>query len=427
MVQRKKSLRTKFRKITIIPLVIFAFLTLIITSILIYTSLRDETKDGLQHLSQTFLQICDLSGKGDYHIVDSHLYRGDKPFDLDHTIVDRIKNDSSVDATIFWRNNRISTTIKNENGTRAVGTTATKKVTDSVLLKGKEYFSDSVKVNNVPYFGNYIPLRNSNEKIVGMLFVGKSRTTVMHTIYRSIMIISSVLILMILFVTIFSLSFSQKIIQALQSTKNFLGCITKGDVDTPLDDIVLQRDDEIGEMGRFSIILQKSVTELINTDALTGLYNRRSCTLFLQSAIKEYQDHDIPFFIVIADIDDFKGINDTYGHLAGDEVLRNISTIFKSLIGRDDMVARWGGEEFLFIFKRKTTQEVSHLLKSIQNEIRHMKYSREHDDEIIVTMTFGVCNYKDDTDIERVLKNADDRLYFGKDTGKDRIILSDSN
>lgn len=425
MGRNERSLRLKFRKITILPLIIFGILSVISSSFLIYNAMNNESEDGLRNLSHALYRICESSNQGDYSLRNNVLYKGDQPFDPSHKIVDDIKKTSGIDATVFWGSTRMSTTIRNEDEERTVGSASSLEVQDAVLQDGKEYFSDNVFVNDVPYFGQYMPLKNSDDTIVGMIFVGKPRTLVLQTIYKVIGTISLILLLMILLVSIISLSFSGKIIDSLNATKEFLSRITKGDVDTPIQTSVLDRDDEIGEMGRFSVMLQKSVTELINTDTLTGLYNRRSCTLFLESAVKDFEDNQTPFTLVIGDIDDFKVINDTYGHGVGDEVLKNISAIFKKHLGRDSFVARWGGEEFLFIFKHMNEEQACQQLLHLQRHITHIKIPTSSTSDIHVTMTFGVSEYHSTLDLEQLLKNADEKLYIGKANGKNKVICSD--
>ncbi|MEG0469630.1 MAG: diguanylate cyclase [Longicatena sp.] len=425
MGRNERSLRLKFRKITILPLIIFGILTVISSSFLIYNAMRSESEDGLRNLSHALYRICESSNQGDYSLQNHILYKGNQPFDPTHEIVDDIKDTSGIDATVFWGSTRMSTTIRNDDGERTLGSASSPEVQKAVLKEGKEYFSDNVFVNKVPYFGQYMPLKNSDDTIVGMIFVGKPRTLVLHTIYKVIGTISVILLLMIFLVSTISLSFSGKIIDSLNATKEFLSRITKGDVDTPIQTSVLDRDDEIGEMGRFSVMLQKSVTELINTDTLTGLYNRRSCTLFLESAVKDFEDNQTPFTLVIGDIDDFKIINDTYGHGIGDEVLKNISAIFKKHLDRNSFVARWGGEEFLFIFKHMNEEQTCKQLLRLQHHISHMKCPTLASCNIKVTMTFGVSEYHSATDLEQLLKNADDKLYIGKANGKNKVICSD--
>lgn len=418
-----RSLKVKFRRITIIPLVLFGLFSLVISSIFIYDAMRAEAKDDLHNLTHTMEKIMDLSGAGDYELREGILYRGGMPFDEEHSIVDDIKRISGIDATIFWGNERISTSIQTPQGTRAAHTIASDEVQQRVLKSGEEFFSAHVSVNDTPYFGYYIPLRNQDQSIVGMLFVGKARTLVMRTIFFSVITITFFLFLMVLLVSFLSLTFSRKIISSLHMTKDFLSHITEGDVDTPIDPTILRRDDEIGEMGRFAVMLQKSVAELINTDTLTGLYNRRSCTLFLESARKAFYDEGIPFTLVIGDIDDFKMVNDVYGHMAGDEVLKQLAFILQEHVGRNGIVARWGGEEFLFIFKRMNQEMTHRQLEILRKEIRATQFQSAEGRGIQVTMTFGVCEYHQDIDIDKVLKLADDKLYIGKEGGKDQVVL----
>ena len=222
-------------------------------------------------------------------------------------------------------------------------------------------------------------------------------------------------------IVLVSLSFSGRMVSSLKQIKDFLNKMTKGEMNTTLDYKIAKRNDEIGELGRFLVILQKNVTQLINTDALTGFYNRRCCTMLLQSAIKDFHDAGIPFTIAIGDVDDFKKINDTYSHNKGDEVLKALSSIFIKYCEQGDMVARWGGEEFLFLFHYGKKDALRHL-NIIQNEIRHMVCEANTACEFRLTMTFCVSEFQNSFTLEDTLKDADDKLYLGKGSGKNQAI-----
>ncbi len=155
---------------------------------------------------------------------------------------------------------------------------------------------------------------------------------------------------------------------------------------------------------------------LANYDQLTGLRNRNHIRDIFESYIKSTD----PYCVILGDIDDFKRVNDTYGHSAGDEVLKKVSEIIKKNVGDKGEVCRWGGEEILIIVKG-TAEECLELNEKILYEIRGTTInSRKYG--IKVTMTFGLCDYSDEMDIEKLISLADKRLYMGKRNGKNRIV-----
>ena len=142
-------------------------------------------------------------------------------------------------------------------------------------------------------------------------------------------------------------------------------------------------------------------------DSLTNLNNRRS--------LESISDYDC---LILGDIDHFKIINDTYGHLVGDEVLVEISSVFKHFVRETDYVCRWGGEEFLIFLKNCDDDDAYGKANLLREKI--MKLSDEFGFEI--TMSFGVSNLSDIT-LEDAIKNADEAMYESKHNGRNRVTV----
>lgn len=157
---------------------------------------------------------------------------------------------------------------------------------------------------------------------------------------------------------------------------------------------------------------------MANTDTLTKLWNR----LHLMSYIEKKVTDSYHFMaIAIGDIDYFKKVNDTYGHECGDEVLRTLASIFKKQMEGNGVVARWGGEEFIFVFEGVNGDEAMIKLSDLQNAVRKAVI-RYEELELKVTMTFGLVEYELSMSLDDNIKIADERLYIGKESGRDRII-----
>ena len=161
---------------------------------------------------------------------------------------------------------------------------------------------------------------------------------------------------------------------------------------------------------------------IASTDPLTGLFNRWQMCKYLEKAISQYSQHKIQSLTVaMGDIDFFKHVNDTYGHDAGDEVLRTLSRLFRTIMDEKGYVCRWGGEEFLFLFPDMDMDEVQLLMSDLLDDIRHtpVLYERKL---IRVTMTFGVEKFDRNHTMESVIQEADRKLYLGKESGRNRVI-----
>lgn len=422
--RRKRSIRYALNQLVILPLICLGIIILAVSVPVIYGAMETETEDGLKNLSHALLEKCNVMGEGDYNLESGILTKGGVPFGQDHYVVDSIKEVSGVDATIFWGDTRMLTTILGTDGERICASKASATVVNHVLDHGMEYFTTNVEVNGVSYYGYYIPIRNSDDSVVGMVFVGKTRKLVINTIFFIIFRVFLVVLAVVTVTLVFALKYAENLVYSLNRTREFLGNVAQGDIECEIDKSLLQRCDEIGEMGRFAVLLQESIVKLIGTDPLTGLYNRRTCSETLDRILKEYQKNQQHFALAIGDIDNFKNLNDTYGHLAGDYVLKELSKIFMEHMKGKGMVARWGGEEFLFIYEdmecRKAQEAQEELLDIIRDT--EIKYNGE---SIRVTMTFGISKCRDGDCVESILKRADDRLYMGKMSGKNRLVSTD--
>ena len=156
-----------------------------------------------------------------------------------------------------------------------------------------------------------------------------------------------------------------------------------------------------------------------NTDQLTGLYNRRRGMEFIEEIKGSSFLGSVS--IVMGDIDFFKKVNDTYGHDAGDEVLRSIAGTMQDTIGRDAFLIRWGGEEFLMIFGGKNGDETLGIIENLRVHIMEHPIVVK-DNEISVTMTFGLAEYDFSGDVRNTVKEADSKLYMGKERGRNRVV-----
>ncbi len=160
---------------------------------------------------------------------------------------------------------------------------------------------------------------------------------------------------------------------------------------------------------------------LANTDPLTGLYNRRTMTAHVQNMYQDYHTNNNPFSLIVCDIDDFKLVNDTYGHDQGDKVLVSISTILSKLTRGLDFVCRWGGEEFIIYLKNMDKDEARNVAENIRQEISQTEIELS-DNTIQVTMTFGVATVTETDDYQELFDLADSRMYQGKRSGKNKVV-----
>jgi diguanylate cyclase len=160
---------------------------------------------------------------------------------------------------------------------------------------------------------------------------------------------------------------------------------------------------------------------LARTDALTKLLNRRSMLERIEGEITRSGRSGSPFTLILCDIDNFKMINDEYGHDCGDYILETIAKLMQDTVRKVDQIARWGGEEFLLLLP-DTDAEGGRLVAEKIREIINGTPFQYQEKNICVTMTFGVSGYSGSINISDCIIRADKAMYDGKKNGKNCIM-----
>jgi diguanylate cyclase (GGDEF)-like protein len=164
--------------------------------------------------------------------------------------------------------------------------------------------------------------------------------------------------------------------------------------------------------------------ELSNVDALTFLPNRRMIVRELQDEVLRAGRYNTPLSISVVDVDFFKNVNDTYGHLVGDEVLRNVAYQLRDHIRHPDLAGRYGGEEFLILLPNTESAEAA------EQALRLCKYVREtkvhvNNHVLSVTISIGVTQFQPGADTwDSLLNRADNAMYEAKSNGRDRLFVA---
>jgi len=161
------------------------------------------------------------------------------------------------------------------------------------------------------------------------------------------------------------------------------------------------------------------IMTLMNTDSLTGLANRRFFTLLLEKAVSFARRHDQALSLIMADLDKFKAVNDTYGHEAGDRVLTAFAHLLEASIRTEDLAARFGGEEFILILPGTPLKEATILAERLRGGLEKLEISAVRSG---VTASFGVTQFRPDDTFETLLKRVDDALYATKAAGRNRVM-----
>lgn len=169
-----------------------------------------------------------------------------------------------------------------------------------------------------------------------------------------------------------------------------------------------------------------SAVELAITDPLTKLYNRRYLDAHLKSAILRANATAKPVCVLLFDIDHFKGINDTYGHEAGDDVLRDFSERLRRGVRSIDLVARYGGEEFLVVMPETDAAFAATVAERLRRDVESLAFTANAEAlSLPVTVSIGIAEWRgvDDT-AEALVRRADQALYAAKRSGRNRVVAS---
>ena len=175
----------------------------------------------------------------------------------------------------------------------------------------------------------------------------------------------------------------------------------------------------------FTIIKEEKalLEKMAVTDDLTRLYNHRFFVKRLNEEFKRAKRYTTSLSYIMVDIDNFKKINDSYGHQSGDVVLQEVSKVIKKCVRETDVVARYGGEEFAVILPHSTSEDACKLANRIRNTVKHYK-SNIIGSEGLLTVSIGVSTYphKEVEDVDDLIRKADDGLYQAKENGKDLVV-----
>ncbi|WP_456382143.1 diguanylate cyclase [Persephonella sp.] len=160
-------------------------------------------------------------------------------------------------------------------------------------------------------------------------------------------------------------------------------------------------------------------------DFLTGLVNRRRFERVLEDAIRDRKIRGYPASLIFVDIDNFKKINDEYGHLAGDIVLKELAKVFRFYLRANTIIARLGGEEFAILLPgieiKDAVKVAERLRKIIENRDIKIPVDEDGEKKIQVTASFGVTEIREDDTVESLLIRADEAMYKAKKSGKNKV------
>lgn len=271
----KNGFAKKLLGMSVIQYLIASAVLIVIASINLISGMRSEAVDGLESMAKTVKVTLDAMDTGDYAINESNeLIKGSLNVTGQQELFDTYAKESGNEITLFYGDTRIVTTIKNSEGNNIIGTKASDEVVQEVLKAGNTYTNYKLNINGKPYYAFYIPLKNSDGSVVGMLFVGKESSDINSFITSKVIIIAVCAVVMVIAFSILSFFITKIFASGIVLLEGALKNLERGELDIEINEKLLNRKDEVGRITRALnnvIIRFKSVIGVLNQSCETLL------------------------------------------------------------------------------------------------------------------------------------------------------------
>lgn len=264
--KRKMTIMVRLLLMVIPPCLLMGVLMTLYSGWNMQEGMQKTTLDGMRSTDYAVLEMFENVASGDFRQdAKGDVYKGEYKISDNNELSDYIKNKTDVDVTFFYGDTRVLTSLKDEKtGERLVGTTASKEVTDKVLKSGKEYSDKNIVINERPYYGYYVPVKNSDGSIIGMAFVGRESKDIDVFIKSKS---SAVLFLGLVIMVAASVSAwitSKSVSTSVRGTEKVVSALAEGNLTLDVEEKMLKREDEIGDMARSVEKLRQELFEIIS-------------------------------------------------------------------------------------------------------------------------------------------------------------------
>ena len=315
---------------TVLPTLLLGIAIALLAVYLSRDALEREVDSSLLANANMLKAVLDEEHPGTYVMMQDKsqgivsLFKGEDELTGDFALIDAAKEISGTDLTLFYKDTRILTTIMQPDGLRAVGTGVNTAIVARVERTG-EPVCVRTDVDGELFRACYIPLVNKNGEFFGMIGAARSAEEMTRQANAMDTPIWIVTVLGTLLASLISLRYTGAVIEAIKKIHGFLAKMVAGELHGEMDMAVTGREDEIGETGKSIMRMQGAMQTLVEKDPLTTLYNRRFGNAKLKHIAERSEVTGEGFAIAMGDIDFFKKVNDTYGHDAGDAVLKTVA------------------------------------------------------------------------------------------------------
>lgn len=259
------SIQKKILSMTIGPVVLLGLLSIFFMLTTVRSSMMEEIEEGLKGTAAATLAAYDQN-TGDYmESSNGDIWKGSYNISRSESLVDRIRDNTGMDVTFFYGDRRIMTSAVDSNGDRILNSPAGDRIVEKVLQNGEEYFSSAVSLDGVMNYGYFMPVyqNGSDDEIIGMVFVGtdkESKDAVVNGIIFGIG--AAVCVAMILCIGV-GLKLATSISHNIKKSISIMGRVAEGDLTVWVDDKMLKRKDEIGDLSRVTVKLKDTLKGIL--------------------------------------------------------------------------------------------------------------------------------------------------------------------
>lgn len=263
--KRQISIFVKLLIMVILPCVIMGFSLNIIAEKSMKDGLCDEAIQGLKATAYTVREIYDNIDEGDFRTDEKgEVYKGNHKLSGNYEIPDSVKSNTDIDITLFYGDTRVITSLKDKDtGDRLIGTQASDEVIDEVLKKGKDYHDLDIEINGEPYYGYYVPIKNSNGEVIGMAFAGTVSSEQQAFIRERIIKVTILTVVIGLLGILYAVFTSVPVARSIRKTEEAIMELESGNLIAHMDEKVMRRNDELGAMARSVNNLKNRLFEII--------------------------------------------------------------------------------------------------------------------------------------------------------------------
>ncbi len=322
--------------------------------------------------------------------------------------------------------------VEDEDDIREFTTKTLQKLVKSVItasngLLGLEIFTEHFKNPDLPNFDVVVtdinmPKLNGLDMLVKIYEIDSTVPSVITTAHNDVNFLKKAIDLGVRGYATKPLNLFQLIESISTSVESRVLRKQLEKINKELEEQVNERTLELQDIIHKLEVNSKELLYEATHDHLTGLYNRQKFNTQLDDEIQRANRYNNSFSIIMYDIDDFKNINDTYGHDVGDEVLICLAKLSSKHIRTVDILARWGGEEFMILLPQTNITNALSIAQHIRKSIEKTCLSKSFQD--VITASFGVCEFIKNDKKNTFLKKVDDLLYKAKDSGKNIVVGS---